>query len=53
MDRNPYNQNFEQRKDGFLNLIHRFSLKYQIILAFLAGWTAIPIGTALLALLAR
>lgn len=42
---------FERRKKGFWNLILRFSLEYHEALSFLAGWSAYPIGVALLSLL--
>lgn len=43
----------ERRAEGFKNLVLRFTIKYHEGLAFLAGWTAYPIGAALLALLGR
>lgn len=50
MDHDPFD--IEQRRAGFVNLVHRFSIEYQEALAFLAGWSAYPIGQALLVLLA-
>ncbi len=43
----------DRRRKTFGGLILRFSLKYSELLGFLAGWSAYPIGTALLALLAN
>jgi hypothetical protein len=43
----------ERRSDGLANLVHRFTLKYPELLSFLAGWSAYPIGIALLSLLGR
>lgn len=40
-----------RRRDSFLNLVHRFTVKYSDALGFIAGWTAYPIGVALLSLL--
>lgn len=41
----------ERRSNSFQNLIFRFLVKYQEAVAFIAGWTAYPIGAALMALL--
>lgn len=43
----------ERRRKTFLGLVLRFSLQYAELLSFLAGWSAYPIGTALLALLVK
>lgn len=43
--------NMDRRRDSFLNLVHRFTVKYSDALGFIAGWTAYPIGVALLSLL--
>jgi hypothetical protein len=43
----------ERRAYGPANLVHRFTLKYPELLSFLAGWSAYPIGIALLSLLGR
>jgi hypothetical protein len=48
-----YTKKLERRKAGFVNLCNRFALEYHEGLSFLAGWTAYPIGAALLALLGR
>lgn len=42
---------WERRKRGFINLIHRWAIEYHEAAAFLAGWSAYPIGQALLLLL--
>ena len=43
----------ERRTQGFKNLVTRFLIEYADALAFLAGWSAYPIGIAMLALLGR
>ncbi len=45
------NLNFDRRRNTFLNMVNRFCIRHADALAFIAGWTAYPIGVALLALL--
>lgn len=40
----------ERRRKTFSSLILRFTLQYPELLGFVAGWSAYPIGTAMLAL---
>ena len=51
MDRDS--KHLDRRSHSFKNELERFAIKYNSILAFLAGWTAYPIGAALLSLLGR
>lgn len=41
----------ERRNRTFTGLIYRFSVEYSEALAFIAGWSAYPIGQALLLLM--
>jgi hypothetical protein len=43
----------DRRAEGFKNLCFRFFLEYTEAISFIAGWSAYPIGLALLALLGR
>jgi hypothetical protein len=52
MDGNPKSL-IERRSLAFRNLVFRFFVKYNEAVAFIAGWSAYPIGMALLALLGK
>ena len=43
----------DRRSGGFSNMVFRFFVSNHRALGFLAGWSAYPIGYALLALLNR
>jgi hypothetical protein len=51
MDSDP--KYLERRESRIVNIFHRFTLRYPELLSFLAGWSAYPIGLALLSLLGR
>ncbi len=44
---------WERRKRGFVNMVQRWAVQYHEAVAFLAGWSAYPIGLALLSLLGQ
>ena len=50
MDRDPKYLN-NRRSESFKNFVYRFAFEYDEALSFIAGWSAYPIGAALLSLL--